>query len=132
MSCVTSHMSCVTFHMSHVTSHMSHVTYHMSRVTCHVSHDTCHMSHVMCHLSPIICHLSLTPTATATNPPPSNSPIIQRRLGCTNQKTLNMSRRKKSLEEEKNPAYARQRISRPMQIVRAFSYFFLFFLLNTY
>ena len=29
----------------------------------------------MCQVSHIICHLSLTPTATATDPPFANSPI---------------------------------------------------------
>ena len=31
-------------------------------------------------VSHVACHLSLTPTATATNPPPTNSPIIHSRL----------------------------------------------------
>ncbi len=34
-----------------------------------MSHVTCHMSHVTCHLSPM-------PTATATDPPPANSPTM--------------------------------------------------------
>ena len=31
------------------------------------------MSHVACHASPITGHMSLSLTATATDPPPSNS-----------------------------------------------------------
>ena len=52
----------------------------MSYVTCLVSYVTCHMSHVKCHVSRVACHLSLTPTATATDPPPANSPIMYSRL----------------------------------------------------
>ena len=33
------------------------------------------MSRVACHISTVTCHLSPTPTATATGPPPGNSPI---------------------------------------------------------
>ena len=32
------------------------------------------VSHVTCHQSPVTCHMSLTPTATATDLPPANSP----------------------------------------------------------
>ena len=49
-------------------------------ITCHVSHASCHVSCAMCHISCVACHLSLTATATATNPPPANSPIIHNRL----------------------------------------------------
>ena len=34
------------------------------------------MSCLMGFVSCIACHLSLTPTTTATEPPPSNSPVI--------------------------------------------------------
>ena len=42
---------------------------------------TCHLSGVMCQVSRVTCHLSLTPTATATDPP-ANSPIMHSRLVC--------------------------------------------------
>ena len=47
---------------------------------CHMSGVTFHVSTVTCNLPPVICHLSLTPTATAISPPPSNSPIMHSRL----------------------------------------------------
>ena len=34
----------------------------------------------MCHMSDVTCHLLLTPTATATDPPPANSPTMHSRL----------------------------------------------------
>ena len=34
----------------------------------------CHVSHVTCHISPVNCRMPPTPTATALNPPPANSP----------------------------------------------------------
>ena len=40
------------------------------------------MSCVTCRVSQVTCHLSLTPTATATDPPPANSPIMHNRLVC--------------------------------------------------
>ena len=52
---------------------LSHATFHMSCVTCHMSPVMCHLSHVSCHMSPFTCHLS---TATATDPPPGNSPML--------------------------------------------------------
>ena len=36
----------------------------------------CHVSHFPVHLLHVNCHLSLTPTATATDPPPANSPTM--------------------------------------------------------
>ena len=56
-------------------------------VRCHVSHVTCHVSCVMCHMAHVTCHLSLTPTATATEPPPAYSPIMHSRLVCKEPKT---------------------------------------------
>ena len=41
-----------------------------------MSHILCHVSHVTCNLSPATCHLSQPPTATATYPPPANSPTM--------------------------------------------------------
>ena len=40
----------------------------------------CHMSCVMCRMSPVTCHMSLTPTATATDPTPANSPTVLSRM----------------------------------------------------
>ena len=37
----------------------------------------CHVSCVTCHVSLVTGHLSLMPTATATDPPPTNSPFMQ-------------------------------------------------------
>ena len=34
----------------------------------------------MCLVSPATCHLLLAPTAIATDPPPTNSPIVHSRL----------------------------------------------------
>ena len=44
----------------------------------------CHMSHVICHVSCVTfhCHMSLTPTSTATGPPPTTSPLMHNRLVC--------------------------------------------------
>ena len=67
-------------------------------VMCYMSRVTYHMSHVACHLSPVICHLSLAPTATATDPPPANSPIIHSRLARKIQKRERFSKRQKSLK----------------------------------
>ena len=33
------------------------------------------MSHVLCHVLRVTLHLSPTPTATATDPPPENTPL---------------------------------------------------------
>ena len=33
---------------------------------------TCQVSQVMCRMSHVTCHMSLTPTATATDPPPAD------------------------------------------------------------
>ena len=60
---------------------------HVPGVMCRVSRAMCHVSRVVCHLSPVTCHLSLTPTATDTDPPPANSPIMHSRLVAKTQKT---------------------------------------------
>ena len=44
-----------------------------------------YMSHVTCQLSPATGHMSLTPTATATDPPPANSPTMHSSMVSTNQ-----------------------------------------------
>ena len=56
-------------------------------VICHVSHVPCQLSCVMCCMSHVTCHLSLTPTASDTDPPPANSPILQSKLVCKDPKT---------------------------------------------
>ena len=65
-----------------VTSHVSHVKCQLSCVTCHMSHVTCHLSNFTCRLSPVT-----TPTATATEPPSANPPIMHSRLVHKEQKT---------------------------------------------
>ena len=75
MSCVMCHVLCVICHVSFVICHVSHITYPLSRVTSHLSPVTCHMPPVPCHLSPVT-----KPTATATDPPPANSPVMYSRL----------------------------------------------------
>ena len=52
-----------------------------------VSHVTCQVSGVTCCMSHITYHLLLTPTATATDPPPVHSPIKHIMLVCKDQKT---------------------------------------------
>ena len=41
----------------------------------------------MCNMSRVTCHLSLTPTATVTDPPPTNYPTVDGRLVCKDPKT---------------------------------------------
>ena len=64
--------------------HVSHAMHNMSCNTCQLSHVSCHMSVVTCQLSPVVFRLSLTPTATATatDTPLANSPIMQSRCVC--------------------------------------------------
>ena len=61
----------------------------MSWFRCQVSGVTCCMSCVrcMCQVSRVACHLSLTQTATATDHPPVNFPIMQSRLVCKDPQT---------------------------------------------
>ena len=57
---------------------------------CHVSCVMCHVSCVMFHVSCVMCHVSsvsLMPTATATDPPSANFPIIHSRLVCKGSQT---------------------------------------------
>ena len=62
--------------------HVSGVMCYVSFVRCQVSHVMCHVPHITCHMSPVTstCHMSLTPTATATDPPSANSSTLRRRL----------------------------------------------------
>ena len=82
--------------------HMSHVTCQVSGVTCHMSGVMCHLSCVTCRMSPVTCHLSLMPTATATDRPPANFPIIHSRLVCKDQKQ-NKNQNTRNLLNNKNP-----------------------------
>ena len=50
----------------------------------------------MCHMSSATCHLS--PTPTATDPPPANFPIMHNRLVHKDQKPKIKSKPKKSLK----------------------------------
>ena len=52
----------------------------------------CHVSHVMCHMSRVTYYLSITPTATATDPPPANSTIMHSSLFTKSPKPKNPSR----------------------------------------
>ena len=45
-----------------------------------VSGVRCHVLCVTCCMSPVTCHMSLTQTATATDPPPANSPSMHSRM----------------------------------------------------
>ena len=56
----------------------------------------CHVSGVTRHVSPLTCHLWITPTATATDPPNANSPIMHSRLVCKEPKTKKIQKRKKN------------------------------------
>ena len=62
----------------------------------------CHMSGVMCCLTSFTCHLSLMPTATATNPPTANSPIIHSRLVCNEEKKQKKFKTQKNLQNGNN------------------------------
>ena len=77
------------------------------RKKCVVSHMSC----ATCHVSNVACHLSLTPTATATDPHPANSPSMHSRLVCKDPKKsqdknhsvfhkTNCLRQKSSLHQE--------------------------------
>ena len=81
---------------------MSFVTCHVLCFICHMSRVRCHMSHVACRLSPVIFHLSLPPTATATHPRPTNSPIMHSRLVCIDPKTQTKNSKRKSHQNGKN------------------------------
>ena len=48
----------------------------VSGVRCQVSSTQCYMSCVASHMSHLTCNRSLTPTATAMDPPHANSPTM--------------------------------------------------------
>ena len=69
---------------------------------CHVSVVVCQVSCVTCHMSAVSCQLSLNATATSTDPPPSNSPTMYRRLLCKDpQIQNNFKNQKKTLKQPK-------------------------------
>ena len=50
---------------------------------------TCHVSYIICHKSHVGCHLSLTPTATAMDPPPANyRTTMHKRMVCKDPKKV--------------------------------------------
>ena len=66
----------------------------------HVVCVTYHMSLVICHIKCFACHLSLMPSATATDPPPANSPTMHSRLVWKYpKKAQNISKCRKSLKQ---------------------------------
>ena len=91
------HMSHITYHRSRARCNASHVRCQVSGVRCHMSGVMCCMSGVMCCVSTVTCHLSLTPTATATDPPPANSHI----MACT----LRKKYKKQKKQENKSPVH---------------------------
>ena len=59
-----------------VRCNVSHAMCQVSHVMCHMSHLTPYVSCAACHVSHVTCHMLLTPTATATDPPPDNYPTM--------------------------------------------------------
>ena len=60
------------------------------KIACWGSDIHIHMFNVLrftCRVSPVTCHFSLTPTATATDPPTANFPIMHSRLVCKEPQT---------------------------------------------
>ena len=55
-------------------------------VRCQESGVTCHVSYITCHLSHVTCYMFLTPTATATDPFPANSPTLHSITVCKDPK----------------------------------------------
>ena len=69
---------------------------------CHFSHVKCHVSCVVCLVSHVTCHISLMPTATAIEHPPANSPNMQSRLVCKDQKPQKILKHKKIIKTTEN------------------------------
>ena len=76
---------------------MSYVPHVIRKISC----VTCPMSHVACRVSPVTCQLSLTPTATATDPPPGSSPIMHMWLVPNDPKTQKNYKTQKIIETTK-------------------------------
>ena len=45
-----------------------------------ISGVRCQVSRIRCHVSHVTCHMLITPTATATDPPPANFSTMQSRM----------------------------------------------------
>ena len=87
LSGVRLYMSGVICHWSGFTCQVSYITCLVSCVMCYVSCAMynvscvmCHVLCVMCHVSHVTCHMSLTPTATATDPPPAPPILAQEHI----------------------------------------------------
>ena len=72
----------------------------MSHTTCNVSCTMYPVTHVAFCRSPVICHLSLMPKATATDPPPANSPTMHSRMVGKDQKNQNKNLNKREREKK--------------------------------
>ena len=59
------------------------------------------MSGVACCVLRVTCHLSITPTATATDPPHANSPIMHSRLVAKTPPKKNANYKKLSKRQKK-------------------------------
>ena len=81
---------------------VSYVSCHVSRVMCHISRVACYLSLVTCCMLPVACHMSLTPTATATDPPHANSSTLHSRMVCKDpQKNLFSAGQFRTISEQK-------------------------------
>ena len=105
--------------------YVSCVMCHFSCVMCHVSCVMCHVSYVACRVSSVTCHLSLTQTATATDPPPANSPFVQSRLVHKDPQIQKNIEKKKNIWNEKilkrsrgMPILAVRSLSRSLQFTK--------------
>ena len=61
-------------------------------VMCHMPHVRFQVSHITYLVSHVACHLSLSPTATARDPPSANSPLKHSRLVCKDQKKTKIAK----------------------------------------
>ena len=113
------------YHPFGVMCHVSCVMCHLSCVMCHVSCVMCHVSYVACRVSSVTCHLSQTQTATATDPPPANSPFVQSRLVHKDPQIQKNIENKKNIWNEKilkmsrgMPILAIRSLSRSLQFTK--------------
>ena len=68
--------------------------YHVSGVTCPISCVMCHVSHVNGQLSPV----TRAKTATATDHPPADSPLMHSRLVCLMAQTYTQTHDSRTLQ----------------------------------
>ena len=80
---------------------------------------TRHMIGVTCQVSRVVCHLSLMSTATATDPSPANSTIMQRKLFCKDQKTQKFQRPKNYLNNQKKQKQKQTYIGMPILVIHS-------------